>query len=431
MTGNPQVGIGRIVQRHIDAAQSTIVEQLTELLSIPSPTGSEAAAQEWVADRLVELDLEVDCFDCDPTLLSSVPGWSPTTRTYENRPNVVGVWKGTGAGRSLILSAHIDTVPADPVELWTHGPWSPTIESDRIYARGALDDKSGTIEILAAIRALREAGFEPTGDIAIQSVVDEEPTGNGTLACVARGYTADAAWVVDGTQLGRAYVNHSGQLHFLIRVYGSGGSPVVRDRDNDAIYLATQLAEALRGLRDRKRSEPLPSGWDAIEREVHFSVGRIRGGEWFANLAAKCEIDCCMAFNPPNTLESMRAEIRETVDVFCQQRPWLREHPPEIEFEGLATEPVWLLREQDPFYQTFGRVHRDVAGFPVRWITNNIWCDIRHFSLSGYTPALILGPGTGGAAHAPNEYIELSSIPPVIRLIAAFAMEWCGTEAAE
>ena len=64
----------------------------------------------------------------------------------------------------------------------------------------------------------------------------------------------------------------------------------------------------------------------------------------------------------------------------------------------------------------------------MRWITVNAWCDIRHFSLHKYTPALILGPGSGGGAHAPDEYIELPSMVPVIQFVAAMAMEWCGSE---
>ena len=412
----------------IKSMHSETVGSLGELLAIPSPTGSEAAAQAWVAEQYTALGLEVDVFDCDPEALASLPGWSPSSWSYENRPNVVGVWRGTGGGRSLILNAHVDTVPSDPAELWTHDPNGATIDGDRMYARGAIDDKGGIVDILAAVRSLKEVGFEPAGDIILQSVVDEEPTGNGTLACMARGYDADAAWMVDGSHLGRAYTNHSGQVQFVIRVFGSGGSPVMKGRGTDAIYHAMRIADALRGLRDRKRAAPLPDGWDAIENKLHFSVGRINGGEWFANIPAKCEIDCCMAFNPPDSLESVREDIRQTIDEVSRQDPWLRDHPPEIEFGGLATEPVWLLRENDPFYQTFARVHLEVAKIPVRWITINAWCDIRHFSFHSYTPALILGPGDGGGAHAPDEYIDLPSMVPVIQFVAAFAMDWCGTE---
>lgn len=428
MSERTQDAVRQAVLDRVESMHPETIELLGGLLAIPSPTGSEAAAQAWVAEQYLELGLEVDVFDCDAEALASLPDWSPSASSYENRPNVVGVWKGTGGGRSLILNAHVDTVPADPVELWTHDPWGATIDGDRMYARGALDDKGGIVDILAAVRAMKEGGFEPAGDVILQSVVDEEPTGNGTLACMARGYSADAAWMVDGSTMGRAYTNHSGQVHFVIRVFGSGGSPVMRGRATDAIHLALQIADALRGLRDRKRAAPLPGGWDTIENKVHFSVGRINGGEWFANIPAKCEIDCCMAFNPPDSLESIRGEIRETVEEFSRQDPWLRDHAPEIEFEGLATEPVWLLREDDPFYQTFARVHQDIAGFPVRWITINAWCDIRHFSFHRYTPALILGPGNGGGAHAPDEYIDLPSMVPMIQFVAALAMDWCGNE---
>jgi acetylornithine deacetylase len=64
-----------------------------------------------------------------------------------------------------------------------------------MYGRGAGDMKAGLAANLFALRALREIGHQPAADLFYQSVVEEECTGNGALACLQRGYRADAALI--------------------------------------------------------------------------------------------------------------------------------------------------------------------------------------------------------------------------------------------
>jgi acetylornithine deacetylase len=53
--------------------------------------------------------------------------------------------------------------------------------------------KSGLVAYCLAYEALRDLGFAPAAPVMFQSVIEEECTGNGALACIARGYQADAA----------------------------------------------------------------------------------------------------------------------------------------------------------------------------------------------------------------------------------------------
>ncbi|HOR26527.1 MAG TPA: M20/M25/M40 family metallo-hydrolase [Candidatus Sumerlaeota bacterium] len=402
------------------------VSQLADLLAIPSPVGQEGEAQDWVARRLTELELELHQFELDPAEFAHLPGWLPNDRPHRGRPNVIGIWRGSGGGRSLVLNAHIDTVPADPVERWTSDPWTPRFSGGRLYARGAHDDKAGIVEIIAALRALQRVGFQPRGDIIVQSVIEDEPTGNGTLACAARGFNAEAAWVVDGTPLGEAIVNHCGQIQFFITTYGSGGSIVDKVSGYDAIQLAMEVARELEAFARRAHQQPPAPDWPAVANPLHFAVSRIAGGEWFASRPQKCTLECCMAFNPPETLAGMRERIAAALAAFAQSHPWLRDNPPVLRFEGLATEPVRIYREDHPFFRELGHIYGATAGMPLRWLTLNAWCDLRHFSLHGYVPAVLTGPGNGGGDHGPDEYIETDSMLPVMQALAAFTVRWCG-----
>src|SRR5262249_50067583 len=142
---------------------------------------------------------------------------------YRNRPCVVGVLAGRGGGRSLILNAHIDTAPVDTPALWTRPPYSGAIDDGRLYGRGAWDDKAGCVECLLVVEALKTAGVSLAGDLIVKIVIEDEVTGNGTLACLARGHAADAAVIVDGTWPERFIVSHMGQLWFRVVVPGEPG----------------------------------------------------------------------------------------------------------------------------------------------------------------------------------------------------------------
>jgi len=71
-------------------------------------------------------------------------------------PAVYGELAGEGHA-SLLLYNHYDVQPVDPIELWDSPPFEPTLRDDRLYARGAADNKAEIGVRLATIRALREA----------------------------------------------------------------------------------------------------------------------------------------------------------------------------------------------------------------------------------------------------------------------------------
>ena len=123
------------------------------------------------------------------------------------------------AGRSLILQAHVDVVPPGPAGMWTHPPFEPVIEGDWLYGRGGADMKAGHAANIFALDALRRIGLQPAATVYVQSVVEEESTGNGALMTHLRGYKADAVLIPEpeDEKLVRANV---GVLWFAVEVRG-------------------------------------------------------------------------------------------------------------------------------------------------------------------------------------------------------------------
>jgi succinyl-diaminopimelate desuccinylase len=98
--------------------------------------------------------------------------------------NVVGVLRGAGGGRSLMLNTHLDHVGVgDPAD-WPHGPFAAEIVDDVLYGRGASDIKGALAPQVYAVALLKEAGLRPAGDLYVTSVVQEEIGGLGARILV-------------------------------------------------------------------------------------------------------------------------------------------------------------------------------------------------------------------------------------------------------
>ena len=128
-------------------------EELLEFLSIPSISALPdhaphvAAAADWVAARLRQAGV--------------------TTVEVMNAGGVPTVYaehlEAGDDAPTILVYGHFDTQPVDPVELWTNPPFTPVIRDERVYARGASDDKGNMlIPILAA-----EAWLQTTGSLPI------------------------------------------------------------------------------------------------------------------------------------------------------------------------------------------------------------------------------------------------------------------------
>jgi len=173
---------------YIDNSKQQIVDFLRKLISFPSVTGNEKGIQTFISSWLNDqLGITADVWEPDLEQLRKHPGYVPVDEDYKNRPNVVGVYKGKGSGRSLLFNGHVDVIPAGPEEAWNTNPWEGTIRDGRIYGRGASDMKSGLAAYSMALHAIMQSGLRLKGDVILEYTVDEELSGNGTLATITRG----------------------------------------------------------------------------------------------------------------------------------------------------------------------------------------------------------------------------------------------------
>jgi acetylornithine deacetylase/succinyl-diaminopimelate desuccinylase-like protein len=142
-----------------------VISLLQELLRLDTvnPPGNETIAAELLRAYLEENGVECELH----------------ARTAD-RANLVARIPGRGAGPSLMLLSHTDTVLADPSE-WSVDPWSGALADGCIWGRGALDMKGQVAASAVAIASLAREGFSPEGDLIFCATADEE-VGEGEYA---------------------------------------------------------------------------------------------------------------------------------------------------------------------------------------------------------------------------------------------------------
>jgi len=432
------------------------IHLLAELVKIPSPTGEEFAAQQFLADYLVNLGLEVSCWEPEvktlfdkfpqvaqypshwrhdlilpyqdlPTYENLVASGKNAELNYENRPNVTATWKGSGGGRSLILNGHIDTVTVEPVGQWTHDPYGAEIVEGNMYGRGVSDMKSGMVAAIMALECLMELGVRLRGDVIFQSVVNEEHSGNGTLACVARGITADAAIITEPTK-NHIRLGSAGSVCWGVEVKGRSKPTGARwaGREQDGISaiekisgVIDRLLEMERQINSRCRHPHLPD-----QNTFSLVIGRVRGGHYDGVTASACTLNGTAYFGSEvGTVADVMESIRMAVAEAGKNDAWLAQMPPAVYF--LHHDDPADISEGEPIIQALAAAAAKVTGkIPPRY-RGTAACDMRHLINQGNIPTTVFGPGWGDQIHKPDEFMPVDSMLPAIKTLALTIFEWC------
>ena len=108
---------------------------------------------------------------------------------------LVARYRGTGAKRPLVISAHMDVVEARAAD-WERDPFTPIVENGYLFGRGSDDNKFDLAMIVTTVLQLKAEGFRPGRDIILALSGDEE-TSMRTTRALAKEFP-DAEFVLNG-----------------------------------------------------------------------------------------------------------------------------------------------------------------------------------------------------------------------------------------
>ena len=399
-----------------------LVATLCDLIALPSEGGHETPAQRQMARLLRDSDLAVDEWAIDMAALRRHPAYTVEI-DRDQALGVVGTL-GRGDGPTLILNGHIDVVPAGELHRWRHPPWQGTVADDRVYGRGAADMKGGLCCALFAARAIKAAGVDLPGRLQIQSVIGEEDGGAGTLATILRGHTGDAAIIMEPTELMVAPAQ-AGAFNFRLTVPGMAAHGALRGEGVDPIEKFVPLFAALREFERARNSavdDPLFSDY---ELPFALCVGQLRCGIWASTVAETLTCEGRLGVSPDEDSTTVRAAFEACVRDTAERDPWLREHPPRVEWWGAQFEPA-RTRPDHPLVGTVANAFEAATGQPPVIRGMPYGADMRLLVREAGIPTVIFGPGDVRRAHAPDEYVPIDELVACTRTLALAALRFCG-----
>ena len=413
--------------QYVDEHKEDFIKFLGDLVKVPSITGYEKKAQEFVRDKIAGLGFETELkeadvkkmFDMFPEV-AQVPSIgeegldmplmtedkftyeqlmaSPFDRlkSYKDRPNLIGKLKGKGGGKSLILNGHIDTVPIGDESKWHVDPFGAEIKDGKLYGRGAVDMKGGVAAMVSAVETLTALKVPLSGDLMLQTVVNEEHAGGGALGIVA-----------DGEVRIKGHETHAGSRWQNNKPFGIS-----------AIEKAALVVDSLISLE---------KGLNKDKTMMSLCIGTIKGGTYATATAAECVINGVAYFSPGlgtgkegiMRVKKMLKDAALNID-----DEWLKANPPVIKFQHY--DDAYMLPSDKQEIKTLTEdAIRDVLGKEPVITQLGGGCDARHFGNQGGIPAIVYGPGDIKMAHSTDEYISLDDYIKGIKVLAVTIYRWC------
>jgi acetylornithine deacetylase len=417
----------RIIQSVADGFDDQIAFT-QKLVQNPSLRGHEHSIQDLLFRTLQSRGYAMDRFKMDRAAIAAHPGGSKFSEHHSDAPIVVGIHRPRDEkGRSLILQSHLDVVPEGLHDMWSDPPFSGKVEGDWMYGRGAGDMKAGAAANIFALDALRRIGLQPAATVYVQSVVEEESTGNGALQTFLQGYTADAAFIPEPEEEMLVRAN-TGVLWFQVQVRGVPVHVREMGEGANAIDGATRIMAVLREMEEDWNAEK--GDHPHFEDEAHpinLNIGKIEGGDWASSVPSWCNIDCRVSIYPGRSAEDAEREITERIANFAQSDAFLSNNPPKVVFNGFFAEG-YVLEPGSDAEAVLGRAHEAAIGAPLKSFMTAGYLDTRVYALYNKIPALCYGPVSRNI-HGIDECVSLSSVRKITQTMALFIAEWCGTEA--
>ena len=398
---------------------------LERLVGIASLGGDETPAQELVAGWMENNGLEVDVWELDLPALRRHPAFSAEIER-EEALGVVGLLGQGRSGRKLILNGHVDVVPPGDLGAWSFQPWDGRVVDGQVRGRGALDMKGGLACALFVAKAIREAGVRLKGQLILESVVGEEDGGVGTLGAIVRGYRADGAIIMEPTNL-TICPAQAGALSFRITTRGKAAHACVRQEGVSALEKFWSVYRELLAFETKRNHNSGGPFFGGYEIPFPLSVGTIKGGDWPSSVLDRVQVEGRYGLIPGEDVREAKEAFQAALNRVSGVDPWLKEHPPELEWWGGRFLPAETDKDE-PVVKLLQDTVLEILGKEPKLEGVTYGSDLRHLVLEAGTPTVLFGPGDVRRAHAPDESVAVEDLVRAMRALAVTTLRFCGYE---
>ncbi len=333
--------------------------------------------------------------------------------------NVIGVIRGSGGGRSLMLNTHLDHVSAGDERGWPFPPFEGRVHEGSVWGRGAMDIKGPTAAQVYAGALLKAAGVSLPGDLYVAGAVQEDVGGLGSIE-LAKTVRTDAAVVGEATnnELRRG---HRGRIELIVRIGGRSCHASMPEKGINPHY---SLGAFLGGLRDVELMEDSFLGRETLAPTLLFT------DQTSANVVpGKLRLHIDWRTVPQHSPEEICASLQALLDASLQdgaegevsvKEEHHRTYTGE-ERDVPAAFPSFVIDEGDPLLEQSKSALREALGREVpvrRW---EFATDGGHLVAAGI-PSIGFGPGDEALAHTNQERVPIAQLTEAALGYAALAL---------
>ncbi|QAT17678.1 hypothetical protein BU251_08075 [Candidatus Velamenicoccus archaeovorus] len=361
-----------------------LIRLIRQLVAVNSenPPGDERAVAAFVAGQLRQAGLK-------PEILTYVP----------RRDNVMAVLKGREKKYSVLLSPHLDTVPAG--NGWVHGPFSGKLEAGRIYGRGATDCKGNLAVALEVLHSLKEDGVSLNGDWIFLATADEETgSAKGLVPWLEKSRVRPEYALILDADAFNIVTAQKGLIHFKVEVPGRKAHGAYPHRGVNAIDRAVTLIAALKQMKFVSRPH-------ALLAPPTVNIGTIRGGDKVNMVADWCAFEVDLRFLPGMNAAKILAAIK------------LRLRRTGIPFR-LAVNDIQQPYEISCHHPLVRGLKAAAKGIAVSRVTGSEGATVITFFKRKGIPAVATGWGASGCAHATDEFVRVVDLERGARVLERF-----------
>lgn len=367
---------------------------------VPGARGEAEAArflQGWLRERGIAAELQEASNDpaiSRPNVVAII-GHTVTGKNQEKRRGAedTKTRREDNKRAGLMIVAHIDTVGAGDMPQ----PFTPRVEGNRMYGRGALDIKSGVAAMCAAAARIVSEKLTLRKPLVIAAVVDEECNSLGTQKLLTQ-YSAEAAVVMEPTDL-KLCIAHKGYAWFEITTHGRAAHGSLPDVGRDAITMMGRVLNLIDAL-DKKFTHA-PAHGLLGRASLHASL--IEGGQELSSYPAECKLQIERRTLPGESDAQVESELRAVLEA-------LRTRDAEFNatLRTISTRAPYEISPQAPIAAAAAQAIARVMGAAPELVGMPFWTDTALLAAAG-VPGVVFGP-RGRGLHGADEYVELDSV---------------------
>jgi len=293
---------------------------------------------------------------------------------------------------TVILHGHMDVVPGRVEQ------FSPRVEGDRLYGRGAYDMKGGLAAMMCALRDLADQDRVRVRFVCVPDEESEDIERRTSDDLVRRGLVGDFAITGEPTNL-HVGIQAKGVLAARLIVHGRaahGSTPWLGD---NAVLKAIDVF---------RRIESLPFSRESSELfdRPSINLGRINGGDALNKVPDECQMVLDIRYLPNQDPSDILEQIRTI---------------PDMEVARTFIHPPAHVSRTNPFVLALGDVVGRLTSGESMSVGRDGASDAVSFLRAG-VPAVEFGP-TGAGHHGPEEWVSIGSLGRYRQALTDFVMQ--------